>query len=136
MLTPLRRTIVLAALLAAGTAAAALAQETATDPHHPEAAATQTTPPTAAGEMAQPGPGLTGGGMMAGMMPPGMTEAMPMMRGHRPMMKIVFAITDADGDGGLSFEELSAIQKRVFDAVDADQSGTVTLEELQGFMRE
>ena len=50
-------------------------------------------------------------------------------------MVIVFAIADADGDGALSFEEISVIQRRIFDAVDADQSGTATPEELQGFDR-
>lgn len=52
------------------------------------------------------------------------------------MMKVMFAIADADGDGGLSLEEIADIQRRVFTAVDADKDGKVTPEELQGFMRE
>ena len=74
--------------------------------------------------------------MMGGMMQPGMMGAMPMMgmRGH--MMKVMFAIADVDGDGALSFEEVTAIHKRIFDKVDADKDGKVTPEEVQAFMRE
>ena len=56
------------------------------------------------------------------------------MRGH--MMKIMFAIADADGDRALSFEEVSTIHKRIFDRVDADKNAKVTPEEMQTFMRE
>lgn len=143
MLTALQRAAVLAAFVAITTATGALAQEVVTDPHHPDATVTETTPPAASGEMGQQDQGLQpdqsgmmGEGMMAGMMQPGMMDGMPMMRMHGHMMKIVFAIADADGDGALSFEEISAIQRRIFDAVDADQSGTATPEELQGFMQE
>ncbi|PDS45289.1 hypothetical protein CO662_25350 [Rhizobium anhuiense] len=76
-------------------------------------------------------------GMMGRNMTPGMYERMRMMgpmRGH--MMKIMFAITDSDGDGGVSFEELTAIHKRVFDAVDANNDGKVTPEEMQAFMQD
>ena len=61
---------------------------------------------------------------------------MPMMgpRGH--MMKVMFAIADTNGDGALSFEEVTAIHKRIFDRVDANKDGKVTPEELQAFMRE
>ena len=70
------------------------------------------------------------------MMQPGMTGGMPMMglRGHR--MKIMFAIADTNGDGALSFEEVTAIHKRIFDRVDANKDGKVTPEEIQPFMRE
>lgn len=148
MLTTLKRATVLAAFVATTTATGVLAQETATDPHHPDVIATETTPPAAAGEMAQQGQdpqsglpgmmdqGVTAGGMMAGMMQPGMMDAMPMMRMHGHMMRIVFAIADQDGDGALSFEEVSAIQKRIFDALDVDEDDTVTPDELQSFMRD
>lgn len=56
------------------------------------------------------------------------------MRGH--MMKIMFAIADVDGDGALSFEEVTTIHKRVFYNVDANKDGKVTTEEMQGFMRD
>ncbi|THK39582.1 EF-hand domain-containing protein [Ensifer sp. MPMI2T] len=73
--------------------------------------------------------------MGRGMMRRGMMGHMPMMamRGH--MMKIMFAIADADGDGSLSFDEVTAIHKRIFDKVDANKDGKVSTEEIQAFMR-
>ncbi|CAN7501779.1 EF-hand domain-containing protein [Pararhizobium sp. LjRoot238] len=56
------------------------------------------------------------------------------MRGH--MMKIMFAVADVDGDGALSFEEVTTIHKRIFDKVDANKDGKVTTEEMQAFMRD
>ncbi|CAN7508603.1 EF-hand domain-containing protein [Pararhizobium sp. LjRoot255] len=55
------------------------------------------------------------------------------MRGH--MMTIMFAVADVDGDGALSFEEVTTIHKRIFDKVDANKDGKVTTEEMQAFMR-
>ncbi|AWM25985.1 calcium-binding EF-hand-containing protein [Sinorhizobium fredii USDA 205] len=52
---------------------------------------------------------------------------------HRQMMKIMFAITDADNDGALSFEEISTIHKRIFDKVDVNRDGKVTPEEIQAY---
>jgi hypothetical protein len=79
---------------------------------------------------------MMGQGMMGGMAQPGMMGGMPMMsmRGH--MMKVMFAIADVDGDGALSFEEVTAIHKRIFNMVDANKDGKVTIEEFQAFMRE
>jgi EF hand len=141
----LPRTILLAALFASGVTAAASAQKTTADPHHPTLTVVQAAPEETAGQSgglqpAQPGtmpPGMMmGQGMMGGMMQPGMMSAMPMMsmRGH--MMKIMFAVADVDGDGGLSFEEVATIHKRIFDKVDANKDGKVTPEEFQLFMRE
>ncbi|MBW0368038.1 EF-hand domain-containing protein [Ensifer adhaerens] len=67
-------------------------------------------------------------GMMVGRMRQGM------MQGHT--LKIMFAVADNDGDGALSFEEVTAIHKRIFDKVDANKDGKVTPEEVQGFMRD
>jgi hypothetical protein len=64
---------------------------------------------------------------MMGMM--GNQMQMPMMAMRAHMMKIMFAIADTDGDGGL-------IHKRIFDKVDANKDGKVTVEEFQSFMRE
>ncbi|TIT17634.1 MAG: hypothetical protein E5W70_31775 [Mesorhizobium sp.] len=75
-------------------------------------------------------PGMMGQGSQ------GMMGGMPMMRMHGHMMKIMFAIANADSDGALSFEEITIIQKRIFDKVDADKDGKVTPEEVQAFMRE
>ena len=46
-------------------------------------------------------------------------------RGH--MMKVFFAIADTNGDGALSFEEVTAIHKRIFDKIDANKDGKVTI---------
>ncbi|TCU23231.1 EF hand domain-containing protein [Rhizobium azibense] len=133
----------LAALTAVGGAGLAHAQTNGGDPHHPGTSA-QAAPPSDAddgmteeGQKTMPG----GSGMMPGgmgrnmMMPSGMMGGMPMMamRGH--VMKIMFAVADADGDGALSFEEVTAIHKRIFDSVDANNDGKVTTEEMQAFMR-
>ena len=88
----------------------------------------QSAPPSV--QSTEPGvtrPGMMGHGMMAGM---------PMMgpRGH--MMKVMFAVIDTNGDGGLSFDEVIAVHKRIFDRIDANKDGKVTLEEMRTFMRE
>lgn len=86
------------------------------------------------------GPGMMGPGMMGqgtmgpGMMGWGMTGGMPMMAMRAQMMKIMFAIADANGDGGLSFDEVTAIHKRIFDRVDVNKDGKVVPEEVQTFM--
>ncbi|WP_087003627.1 EF-hand domain-containing protein [Rhizobium sullae] len=141
--TRLPKAVMLAALIAAGGTGLALAQTNVADPHHPATPA-QAPPPsdadggmTGQGQGAMPGgSGMMPGGMMGrNMMPSGMMGGMPMMamRGH--MMKIMFAVADADGDGALSFEEVTAIHKRIFDSVDANNDGKVTTEEMQAFMR-
>lgn len=86
-------------------------------------------------QTAQPSqPGMTRPEMMA--------HGMSMMGGRRAwggqghMMKIFFAIADTNGDGALSFEEVSAIHRRIFDRVDANKDGKVTLEEVGAFMQE
>jgi hypothetical protein len=42
------------------------------------------------------------------------------------MMKIMFAIADPDGDGALSFDEVTAIHRRIFNASDTNKHGKVT----------
>jgi Ca2+-binding EF-hand superfamily protein len=61
---------------------------------------------------------------------------MPMMAGRGHTMKVIFAVADTNGDGALSFEEITAIHKRIFDGVDVSKDGKVSVEELQSFMRE
>jgi EF hand len=72
--------------------------------------------------------------MPHGMMGSGRMEGMMRMRGLR--MKIMFAIADADGDGALSFEEVTAIHRRVFNAVDVNKDGKVTRDEIRAFIRD
>jgi len=71
---------------------------------------------------------------MGGMSMGRMRGQMAGMHGHG--MKIMFAIVDANGDGALSFDEVTIIHKRIFDRVDANKDSKVTPEEMQAFMRE
>jgi hypothetical protein len=48
----------------------------------------------------------------------------------------MFAIVDANGDGALSFEEVTIIHKRIFDRVDVNKDGKVTPEEVRSFLQE
>lgn len=127
----------LAAIIATGVTTDAAAQTA--DPHHPESTLAQTQPPAEPGDAAgqrQDGQPAQPGMMPPGMMGQGMMGGMPMMGARGHMMKIMFAIADMDGDGALSFEEVTAIHKRIFDKVDANKDGKVTSEEVQAFMRE
>jgi hypothetical protein len=98
------------------------------------AAAAQST--TKDSGMSMMGQGMMGQGIEGGMMQPGMMSAMPMMGMPGHMMKVMFAIADINGDGGLSFEEVTTLHKRIFDEVDVNKDGKVTIEEFQSFMRE
>jgi Ca2+-binding EF-hand superfamily protein len=51
------------------------------------------------------------------------------------MMRMIFSLMDADGDGKLTLQEFQAAHERIFKAMDTDHDGTVTLEEMQAFMR-
>ena len=53
---------------------------------------------------------------------------------HSAIMRIIFGMIDANGDGKLSLEEWQAAQERIFKAMDTDHDGTVTFEEMQAFM--
>jgi hypothetical protein len=104
---------------------------------------TEAGPARRSGEGMRPGMemGMTGSEMMgSGMIGMMHRRMMGMMDGGtrmpRHMMKIMFAIIDADGDGTLSFEEVMAIHKRIFNAIDANKDGKVSLEELEAFLRD
>ena len=83
-------------------------------------------------------PGMMGGGMMGrGMMGHGQWRhgwqrgseiAAPMM------MRMIFSLMDADGDGKLTLQEFQAAHERIFKAMDPDHDGTVTFEEMQTFL--
>jgi hypothetical protein len=51
------------------------------------------------------------------------------------MMRMIFSLMDADGDGKLSLQEFQAAHERIFKAMDAKKDGFVTLEEMQVFIR-
>jgi hypothetical protein len=86
------------------------------------------------------GRGMMGHGMRANMMDRDMMSCrmmggmMPMGLMHGRMLKILFAIADTNGDGALSFDEVTAITKRIFDLIDANKDGKVTPDELLAFM--
>ena len=73
-------------------------------------------------------------GMMGGRGPgAGMGSGEGGMRGPN-MMRLMFALMDADGDGALSTQEFQAAHERIFKAADGDDDGSLTMEEMQGFM--
>jgi Ca2+-binding EF-hand superfamily protein len=78
------------------------------------------------------GSGMMGSGMMgSGMMGGGM------MRHHAmaaPLMRIIFALMDSDGDGTISLQEFLAAHERIFKSMDANKDGVLTLDEMQSFM--
>jgi hypothetical protein len=83
-------------------------------------------------------------GYHPGMMGPGMMRGGMMGRGYHDwhggrniagLMRMIFSLMDADGDGKLTLQEFQAAHERIFKAMDADHDGTVTLEEMQTFMR-
>jgi len=87
--------------------------------------------------------GMMGGGMMGkGMMGRGLgyhDGDRGVMRsgmfGPPMMMRMIFSLMDADGDGKLSLLEFQAAHERIFKAMDANKDGFVTLEEMQVFIR-
>jgi len=51
------------------------------------------------------------------------------------VMRMIFSLMDADGDGKLTLQEWQAAHERIFKAMDTDHDGTVTFEEMQAFVR-
>ena len=79
------------------------------------------------------GPMMGGGaggmrGMMGGRMGQG-PMATPLM------MRMMFALMDADGDGTVSLDEFKAAHERIFKAMDANKDGKLTPEEMLAFMQ-
>src|SRR5215475_8703121 len=67
--------------------------------------------------------GMMGGGMMGrGTMGPPF------------MMRMMFALMDADGDGTISLQEFQAAHERIFKAMDSNKDGKLTMEEMQAFI--
>lgn len=137
------RSAALAILVAAASVADVAAQSAAVGPHHPDPTLTQPRVfstvqgmgwqggmPGQWGMMPPMGPGMMGQGMIG----QGPMNGLPMMAMRGQVMKIMFAIADMNGDGGLSFDEVMAIHKRIFDSVDANKDGKVVPDEVQAFM--
>ena len=75
---------------------------------------------------------MMGGGMMGSMMGRGMMGGGGM--GPPFMMRMMFALMDADGDGTISLQEFQAAHERIFKAMDSNKDGKLTLEEMQAFI--
>jgi hypothetical protein len=75
---------------------------------------------------------MMGRGMMGHMMGRGMTGGAVM--GPPFMMRMMFALMDADGDGTISLQEFQAAHERIFKAMDSKKDGQLTLEEMQAFI--
>ncbi|MGY3603563.1 MULTISPECIES: EF-hand domain-containing protein [unclassified Bradyrhizobium] len=77
--------------------------------------------------------GMTGHGMMGGhMMGRGMMGGSAM--GPPFMMRMMFALMDADSDGTISLQEFQTAHERIFKAMDSNRDGKLTLEEMQAFI--
>jgi hypothetical protein len=53
---------------------------------------------------------------------------------HSMMMRMIFALIDADGDGALSLQEFQAAHERIFKAMDSNKDGRLSFEEMENFM--
>ena len=89
------------------------------------------------GDVGVTGPGMMrqGGGMgggAIGMMDRGRIGRAP---ATGPVLRIIFALMDSDGDGTVSLQEFQAAHERIFKAMDANKDGVLTLQEMQDFMR-
>ena len=73
---------------------------------------------------------MMGGGMMGRMMGRGMMGGM----GPPFMMRMMFALMDADSDGTISLQEFQAAHERIFKAMDTNRDGKLTMEEMQAFI--
>jgi len=71
-----------------------------------------------------------GRGMMADHAGRGMVGGM----GPPIMMRMMFALMDADGDGSISLQEFQAAHERIFKAMDANRDGVLTMDEIEAFM--
>jgi hypothetical protein len=80
------------------------------------------------------GGGMMGGGMLSrGMMDGGMMARRGAI-GHGMMMRMMFSLMDADGDGSISLQEFQAAHERIFKGIDQNKDGRLTMEEMQSFM--
>jgi hypothetical protein len=80
--------------------------------------------------------GMMGGGMRGHRMMSGGMMGQGGSGGMAPlMMRMMFSLMDADGDGKLSLQEFQAAHERIFKTMDANKDGFVSFEEMQKFIR-
>jgi hypothetical protein len=118
-----------ALILAYGTAGA-LAQ--AQTPNQPDQQQMQSHPMGHDGEGMTGSRSMMGDGMMGHMMGHGMMRGGAM--GPPVMMRMIFALMDADGDGTISLQEFQAAHERIFRAMDINKDGKLTPEEMHAFI--
>lgn len=53
----------------------------------------------------------------------------------RLLMRMIFSLMDADGDGTISLDEFKAAHERIFKAIDTNKDGKLTMEEMGAYMR-
>jgi hypothetical protein len=53
---------------------------------------------------------------------------------HSMMMRMIFALIDADGDGTVSLQEFQTAHERIFKAMDSNRDGRLSFEEMENFM--
>src|SRR5690349_21593935 len=116
-------------ILAYGTVGAFAQSQTTPQPGQPQML-TQPMGQDGAGTMGHGN--MMGGGMMGSMMGRGMMGGG--MMGPPFMMRMMFALMDADGDGTISLQEFQTAHERIFKAMDNNRDGKLTLEEMQTFI--
>ena len=126
-----------AAALVSGPCSEALAQEQQDHTqHHPQAQSAQPPSQTTTGARQMPMgqmsmmQGQRGGPIQEGGLGGGVMGAT-----SRLLMRMIFSLMDADGDGTISLEEFKAAHERIFKGIDANKDGKVTMEEMAAFMR-
>ena len=123
--------LTISALILAYGIVGAIAQDRMTP--QPDQQQTQSHPTGQEGTNTMGQGGMMGHGMMGGhMMGRGMMGGSAM--GPPFMMRMMFALMDADSDGTISLQEFQAAHERIFKAMDTNKDGKLTLEEMQAFI--